>query len=209
MIYPKLKEILSKALNIKRERALALDNIITQLNSLKHPRNHLKLNFICTHNSRRSQMAQVWAHVISQHLSLPITVFSGGVEVTAFNKRAIETLMNQGLKITICKSHQKKQTQTQNNIYDVYCGPEDNGLQCFSKLYDDQANPKSEFVAIMTCDHADENCPFIPGALARIPLSYKDPKIYDNTPLEASKYQECSLDISSELYYILTRLKPM
>ncbi len=46
----------------------------------------------------------------------------------------------------------------------------------FSKLFDDPSNSAAKFVAIMTCSHADENCPIIPGADLRIPVRYKDPK---------------------------------
>jgi arsenate reductase len=49
----------------------------------------------------------------------------------------------------------------------------------FSKKYDDEFNPKSEFAAIMTCSQADGGCPFIAGAEKRIPITYEDP--FDNT----------------------------
>jgi len=88
----------------------------------------------------------------------------------------------------------------------VFSAPEDAGISCFSKLYDDPTNPQKGFIAMMTCDHADENCPFIPGALARLSLRYEDPKAFDDTPLEALKYRERSLEIAGELHYIMSRL---
>ena len=53
----------------------------------------------------------------------------------------------------------------------------------------------------MTCDHADENCPFIPGCDVRLPIRYEDPKAFDDTPLEAEKYDERSLQIANEMFY--------
>ena len=69
----------------------------------------------------------------------------------------------------------------------------------FSKLYNDDFNPQKEFVAIMTCSQADGGCPFISGAEKRIPITFDDPKIYDNTPQQAEKYQERSQRIATEM----------
>jgi len=58
----------------------------------------------------------------------------------------------------------------------------------------------------MTCDHADENCPFIPGTEQRIPVRYEDPKAFDNTPLEAEKYDERSVQIATEMFYVFSKI---
>ena len=202
----KLKEILSQSPSISSERRLILDEVINALNALAKTHKHLNLNFICTHNSRRSQLAQVWAHAIAQHLEIPVKAFSGGVEVTAFNPRAVSALMDQGFTIHPLKDNNPNKTESDNTVYRVFSAPEDAGISCFSKLYDDPTNPQKGFIAMMTCDHADENCPFIPGALARLSLRYEDPKAFDDTPLEALKYRERSLEIAGELHYIMSRL---
>ena len=42
-------------------------------------KNKVNLVFICTHNSRRSQLAQVWSYVASKYYKLDnIMTFSGG-----------------------------------------------------------------------------------------------------------------------------------
>jgi arsenate reductase len=57
----------------------------------------------------------------------------------------------------------------------------------------------------MTCDHADLTCPFIPGAEARIPVRYEDPKAFDDSPKEAEKYDERSMQIANEMFYVFSR----
>src|SRR6478752_7363247 len=44
-----------------------------------------RLTFICTHNSRRSHLAQIWAQVTAAHYGVGgVETFSGGTEATAF-----------------------------------------------------------------------------------------------------------------------------
>lgn len=139
------------------------------------------LNFICTHNSRRSQFSQLWAKTASDYFKIPINSFSGGVEVTAFNERAIDSCGRFGFEIDVLKPGE-------NPVYsitgDASCPP----IKMFSKLFDDKANASKNFAAVMTCAHADENCPFTPGATERIPVRYEDPKAYDDTDLESKIY---------------------
>jgi arsenate reductase (thioredoxin) len=58
----------------------------------------------------------------------------------------------------------------------------------------------------MTCSHADENCPFIPGAEARIPVRYEDPKAFDDTTEEAAQYDARSRQIASEMFFVFSRV---
>ena len=59
----------------------------------------------------------------------------------------------------------------------------------------------------MTCSHADENCPFIAGALQRIPVRYEDPKAFDNTPIQLEKYEERSFQIATEMKYVFSKIR--
>jgi arsenate reductase len=68
-------------------------------------------------------------------------------------------------------------------------------------------NPVSNFAAVMTCSHADENCPFILGTEMRIPVMYEDPKLFDHTVLEKEKYRERSLQIAAEMKYVFSKIK--
>lgn len=157
------------------------------------------LNFICTHNSRRSQFSQVWGQVASDYYGIPAQSFSGGIEVTAFNERAVASLERFGFKIT--------KNGEENPKYWLQWNVNSDPLAMFSKMYDDSINPASGFAAIMTCSHADENCPFVVGCEKRIPIRYDDPKEYDDTPLEQAMYDYRSFEIGTELFYIFSKIK--
>lgn len=59
-----------------------------------------KLIFVCTHNSRRSQIAQMLALASADFLELPgIEAYSGGTETTEFYIRSVQALINVGFKI--------------------------------------------------------------------------------------------------------------
>ena len=152
------------------------------------------LNFICTHNSRRSQLAQVWAKIISDYYGFTINSFSGGTEVTNCNKRTIASFERMGFKVI--------NPGGENPHYELTYHDKRRPIIVFSKTFDDASNPKNNFAAVMTCTNADENCPIISGAEKRISLPFEDPKIYDNSNQELEKYDERSLQIATEMKYV-------
>lgn len=158
----------------------------------------INLNFICTHNSRRSQFSQLWAKVISDFYGLNINTFSGGIEVTACNERTISSFKRMGLSII--------NPGGMNPHYEVKYHESRPPAILYSKIYSDDPNPKDNFAAVMTCTHADENCPFIPGAETRISLPYEDPKAFDNSPEEAKMYDQRSIQIATEMKYVLSTI---
>jgi arsenate reductase len=157
-----------------------------------------QLNFICTHNSRRSQFSQIWAQTAADYFGVHACCYSGGVEVTAFSERAIASIMRSGFRVSA--------EGEANPHYSIWHSLHAQPILAFSKLFDDPANNTEQFAAIMTCAHADENCPFIPGTEKRIPVRYDDPKAFDNTPLEADKYDERSTQIASEMFYVFSNI---
>jgi arsenate reductase len=158
-----------------------------------------RLNFICTHNSRRSQMAQAWAAAAAAHAGIDrVVTYSGGTEVTALNPRSVAALRRAGFDITTL-------APGENPVYVVRYVDDAEPLRCFSKTYDDAANPRDAFAAVMTCTSADAACPAVPGATARIALPYEDPKAYDGTAEEAARYDACSAQIAAEMIYVMTR----
>ena len=159
----------------------------------------INLNFICTHNSRRSQFTQIWAQTVADYFCIPANCYSGGVEVTAFNERAVASIKRSGFKVS-----SKGEV---NPTYFILNSNDGEPISAFSKLFDDPINRADQFAAIMTCSHADENCPFIPGTEKRIPIRYDDPKEFDDTPQEAEKYDERSMQIASELFYVFSQVK--
>lgn len=201
MLYPELISNIEKAqaLPIPRDRLPVLNLLIDYCKNRLDTSKDLKLNFICTHNSRRSQFSQIWGQVAAAYHNIPAKCFSGGVEVTAFNERAVASIERSGFQVT--------SATTENPEYAVSFDASHAPISALSKLYNDTTNPTSDFAAIMTCSDADENCPFIPGADARIPLRYEDPKVFDDTDLEETMYDERSLQIASELLYVFSQLR--
>jgi arsenate reductase len=161
----------------------------------------IRLNFICTHNSRRSHLSQIWAQTMAFHFGIQnVFCYSGGTEATAMFQKVGETLTNQGFEI-------QKLSETSNPVYAVKFDDNEPAVICFSKKFDDAFNPTSEFAAIMTCSSADEGCPFIAGASVRLPIRYDDPKAFDGTDLMKAKYEERSLEIAAEMYFVFSNLK--
>jgi len=161
----------------------------------------IQLNFICTHNSRRSHIAQLWAQVAAHYYGIDrVETFSGGTEATAFNPRAVQAMKKAGFDISVSKDGN-------NPIYQVRYASDAAPLTIFSKKYDDPFNPKTGFAAVMTCSHADEHCPVVTGASTRIALTYNDPKDFDGTPQEAAKYSERVNDIGREILYAFSSVK--
>ena len=64
-----------------------------------------------------------------------------------------------------------------------------------------------DFGAIMTCSHADENCPFVNGAEMRMTISFDDPKDFDGTPEEAEMYKERACQIGREILYSFSQIR--
>jgi arsenate reductase len=186
---------------ISSERKDLLEELAQFVQSKMEAGQKARLNFICTHNSRRSHLSQIWAQTAAHYYEVEgVECFSGGTEATAFNPRAVSAMANAGFRIT-------KSKDGENPVYKVAFSDTASPVMAFSKKYDDASNPKHDFAAIMTCSHADENCPLIQGASVRIALTYDDPKEFDGTSLETEKYQERVFQIGRELLYAFSKIK--
>ena len=199
-LFPKINQTVRiiKKRAIPSDRKVVLEPLINYMVGQIRKDKLIKLNFICTHNSRRSQFSQIWAHIAGYYFNLPVESFSGGVEVTEFNSRAVLALQQAGFEV--------KSIGDNNPIYELSFAKNQKPILAFSKVFDDESNPKVQFAAIITCDHADENCPFIPGCEVRIPIRFEDPKKFDETPLESKMYSERSQEIASELFYVFDQV---
>lgn len=200
-IFPELLSKIEqlKSFKPKEERQKELDQLIQYVKQANEAGKTVQLNFICTHNSRRSQLGQIWSQLAAYFYNIPVQTYSGGTEITAFNWRAVKALENAGFRISKLGS--------ENPLYEIFPGEDIPSFKAFSKLYDDINNPQNDFAAIMTCSHADQNCPHIPGASERIPLRYDDPKAFDDTDLEEDKYSERSDQIAMEMLYVFSNIK--
>jgi arsenate reductase (thioredoxin) len=180
---------------IPNNRKEILNHLATFVTEKQNARQPALLNFICTHNSRRSHIAQLWAQAAAYYYNLKnVRCFSGGTEATAFNPRAVKAMADVGFQITATDS-------SSNPKYEVRFADAAPPVLAFSKVYNDSFNPTQNFAAIMTCSHADENCPVVMGAEKRISLPFDDPKDFDGTDLEVIKYHERVLEIGREICF--------
>ena len=187
--------------NITAERKETLQRLVDFIQSKATNQQEIRLNLICTHNSRRSHLAQVWAQTASAYFNIKnVFCYSGGTEATAMFPMVGKTLKSQGFKI-------KTISEGSNPVYTIKYAKNEHPIIAFSKTYFDDFNPDSEFAAIMTCSQADGGCPFISGAEKRIPITFEDPKEFDNTPQQAEKYEERSLQIATEMFYVFSQIK--
>ena len=201
-MYPdllKTVELISN-ISVSDERKEVVQPLIDYIQNKVTTNQEIRLNFICTHNSRRSHLSQIWAQTMAFQFEIDkVFCYSGGTEATAMFPKVAETLVNQGFQI-------QKLSQENNPVYAVKLDENQAPIICFSKTYSDDFNPKSNFGAIMTCNNADEGCPMVFGAEARFPIKYNDPKAFDGTDLMNEKYAERSLEIASEMYYVFSQI---
>lgn len=198
-VYEKILDIIStfSESNISESRKQMLKPLRNLI--LDRVRNgaDISLNFICTHNSRRSQFAQIWAQTLSYYFGIQnVFCYSGSTISSSVYPQIVETLVNQGFEI-------KTLSTGENPVYELKYSQYASPLVCFSKNYNDDFNPKSGFIAVMTCDHADGNCPYVDGAEIKLLIEYEDPKCFDQTNLENEKYRNKSIEIAQEMWWVL------
>jgi arsenate reductase (thioredoxin) len=204
-LFPVLNSVVEKLTqefsNISIDRKEILKGLTTFIQQKKDAGQPVYLNFICTHNSRRSHISQLWAQAAAHYYKVEnVHCYSGGTEATAFNPRALKAMKYVGFQIAVVK-------EGSNPVYEVTYAKDVTAITVFSKKYDDPFNHNKDFAAIMTCSHADENCPVVVGASARLPIRYNDPKKFDDTPQESTKYAERVQEIGREILYAFSQVK--
>lgn len=202
-MYPRLSETIQQLdwnqIN-NDERKSTLQPLIDFIQLKINSQQQININFICTHNSRRSHLSQVWAQAAASHFGIEnVICYSGGTEETALFPKVAETLSYQGFNIF-------KINDGANPVYAIKYSDNSKPIIGFSKKYDSPFNPVSAFAAIMTCSQADGGCPFIAGAEKRIPITFEDPKISDNTADQTKVYSERSLQIALEMFYVFSKI---
>lgn len=202
-LFTKLEAFIS-SLNIESisdDRKQTLQLLINFIEDKVTNREDIRLNFICTHNSRRSHLSQVWAQMLAHHFGVKnVFCYSGGTEATALFPMVAATLKDTGFEI-------EKLSEGENPVYSIKYAADEHPIVGFSKKLDDPFNPESGFAAVMTCSQADEGCPFVSGAEKRIPITFDDPKAFDDTPVQAEKYHERSVQIATEMCYVFSKIQ--
>jgi arsenate reductase len=198
MLYTKIQNTISSidSSAISEQRKKVLQPLINYIQVQTDSKKEIRLNFICTHNSRRSHLSQVWAQTMAAKFGIKnVACYSGGTEATALFVAAKDTLISAGFQVL-------QLSEAENPVYAIKFSENAHPIIGFSKTFDAAFNPISNFAAILTCSQADEGCPFISGAEKRIPVTYVDPKAFDNTSKQEEKYTERSMQIATEMQYV-------
>lgn len=179
-------------------RQIILGRLATAIQRQIRSANTVQLLFVCTHNSRRSQLSQALAGAAAEFFQVDLVqTYSGGTEATAPSPLAIGALRRVGFEIIGATDAGLARFQIAGDSTESYY---------FSKTIDDPANPRADFIAVMTCSEADVGCPVVPGAVTRISLPYVDPKAFDDTPQVDEKYSACLADIARDLLFVFARV---
>ena len=166
----------------------------------------LKVNFICTHNSRRSHFSEILFRTAALHFGLNhVHTFSGGTEGTALFPVVAESCKRFGFETREEEAYGQRAWK----IFHPALETQETTPLLFSKVYSHQLNPQEGYHAIMVCDSANEACPVVFGAKERHPLLFIDPKRSDGTEEQAKVYDETLALIASEFGYIARRVSEL
>lgn len=201
-LQPYVEEVANEVGLVPQERAEVLNAVAGDIVKRIRSGQSAQLTFICTHNSRRSHMSQIWAQTAAYYygLSNEVEAFSGGTETTACNCRAVTAMRRAGFAI-------EDATAGENPLYLVKYAEDRAPIRAYSKLYNAEENPKRDFIALMTCSSADKSCPVVEGAIARHAIHYVDPRLCDDTPTETAAYNERCREIAREMFYIMNQVR--
>lgn len=200
LIQEKLREYACRFDSIAVERKIVLQQLALSIRQSIAEYDRADILYVCTHNARRSHFGQVAAALAAAFYGIEqIYTYSAGTETTHVHIQTIKAI--EALGCTVLKMN-----ETTNPKYQInFDGP--HTLTCYSKTIHDSMLPKQEYIAVMTCTDAEQNCPFLPLAIARIALPYADPKIADGTGNEALIYFACFEQILTEALYVFALLK--
>lgn len=187
--------------SIPENRKEILQQLIDLVQEPVQRNERVNINCICTHNSRRSHLTQIWAKVASMyHRIRKVNTYSGGTEATAVYPMILKTIENQGIDVL-------QLSESDNPVYAYKYDDLAPPIIGFSKKYTDKFNPQSGFIALMTCGDADDKCPVVLGASGRVALTYVDPKVSDGTEQQAETYAARSRQIATEMFYVFSRIE--
>ncbi len=206
MLYPAIKSYVDQLVadmgDISDERKKTLSQLSDYITQRYREGATPSVTVICTHNSRRSHMGQLWLAIGAEYYSLPaIETYSGGTEATAFNPRAVAAFERIGLNIDIDGGSEA------NPHYRIRWSDDMTSYVAYSKKYGDPPNPQQDYAAVMVCTSADAGCPIVFGSSVRVSIPYEDPKAYDDTDLEGAMYDERAQQIGTEMLYVMSEVK--
>lgn len=198
---PAVRQAISEFDRIDPQRVATLKETAAFIRQRLDQGRPAELTFICTHNSRRSHLSQLWAQAAATYYGLTnVTTYSGGTEATACNPRTVRALRRAGFSIV-------QSTGGTNPVYLAQISEIQPPVKIFSKVYHADGNPQRDFAALFSCDQADAGCPLVKGAALRLPVLFVDPKASDDTPHETATYDERSRQIAREMFYLMSAVR--
>lgn len=199
---PQVARLIAEFDQIPAERKAVLEEAAAYIRAQMKAGKPANLTFICTHNSRRSHLSQVWTQTAAAYYGIDaVHTYSGGTESTACNIRTVRALRRSGFSVA-------DSTGGDNPVYLIQYAEKSAPIKAFSKVYNSGSNPQKDFAAMICCSHADQNCPLVLGAAARFPIHYVDPKVSDGTDMETATYDARCHQIAREMFYLVSRAKP-
>jgi arsenate reductase len=199
-LHPFVIQILGEMDRISPERKETLNEISELISSRLELGEDANLTFICTHNSRRSHMSQLWSQTAAYYYGIDnVFAFSGGTEETACNTRTVSALRRVGFSVV-------STTEGENPVYLIKYSDDRPPMKTYSKLYNHNDNPQEDFIALMCCSKADRQCPIVQGASSRFAIHYVDPGECDDTSEEMAAYDDRCREIAREMFYIMSRV---
>ena len=140
----------------------------------------LRLMFLCTGNSCRSQMAEGWARTLGERNGEHwLEVQSAGIEAHGKNPRAITVMQEAGIDISGQES---------------------------TRVTDDMLEQTDLVVTV--CGHADEHCPVLPAGTRKIHWPLEDPAKAQGSEEEVMEFFRNSRDdIRRRVETLLSELK--
>jgi arsenate reductase len=157
----------------------------------------INISFVCEHNSRKSHMGHVWTQMAVQYYGMEnISCYSGGTTPTYVNERIITALGNAGFRIS------ERGIAGYGPKYHLDYGNEAQGIEIFSKRYDHQMNPDTNYLAITLCYNPEECCPITGGDL-QLTIPYEDMQPFDSTPQEEEMYDKQCRQIARDMFYMI------
>ncbi len=159
---------------------------------------------VCTHNSGRSVLGEVWWSAAAAWFGLHDTVvsLSGGTHATAINPRVLHALVRAGFEVRE-PSADAPEGSPGNPVYTVSHAEGLPALRLWSKRFVDLALPAGRLAAVMNCSEADAACPVVPGAALRVSLPYADPRAADDAPDEREIYDARCDQVGTECLFAM------
>lgn len=203
-LYPILNEYVrdfpKEFRRIPEERRYRLNEMVYFLEEQRRNKAPGQITFISSNESTVAQMAQAWSKAAAYYFGFnDFSVYSGGLNPENISVNAIIALEKAGF--IVYKTNVKGV-----EVYRIKYAYNLEPLVAFPKKINHVKNPGDNFMAVILDANAEMNIGNIRGTYHRLLLEYDDPKGYDGSDFEMTKYQESCKTIAIEMFYVFSQL---